>query len=135
MTQNEHQLDGFFEYVKQEGHLRTVDHARRWTEATLKTLGISLDRGTKKKLAAALPEELAAFLTRVFWLLHFRDPNLSSHEFQRRVARRSGHTDARFARFPVLAVFGGVKQIIGADLQQEVADALSPELREMWQQA
>lgn len=134
MSRNE-QLNGFFEYVKEEGNLLTMDQVRRWTDATLKTLGISIDRGTKKKLAAALPEELASSLTRVFWLLHFPDASLSSLEFQRRVARRSGHTDPRFARFPIIAVFGGIKQMIGSDVQREVADSLSPEVREMWQQA
>jgi uncharacterized protein (DUF2267 family) len=132
---NDDALNGFYQYVKEEGNLRTVDHAHRWSAATLKTLGLNLDRGTKKKLAAALPDELAESLTRVFWLLHFRNPNLSSLEFQRQVARRSGHTDARFARYPVMAVFGGVKQMIDADLEREVAETLSPELREMWQQA
>lgn len=129
------QLDGFFDHVKEEGNLLTEDQARRWTDATLKTLGINIDRGTKKKLAKALPEELASSLTRVFWLLHFRDTSLSSLDFQKQVARRSGHTDPRFARFPVIAVFGGIKQMIGSDVQRTVADSLSPELREMWQQA
>jgi uncharacterized protein (DUF2267 family) len=51
------------------------------------------------------------------------------------VARRSGNTDAQFARFPILAVFGGVKQMINQDLQREVAKSLAPEVRELWEQA
>ena len=34
-----------------------------------------------------------------------------------------------------LGVFGGVKQIIDDDLERDVAASLSPDLREMWQQA
>jgi len=117
------------------GKLRTPQHARRWSTAVLKTLGINLDGRTKKKLAKALPEELADDLTRVFWLLHFRNSNLSSHEFQNQVARRSGNTDPDFARYPVLAVFHGVKEMIGSDTRQAVAKSLSPEVRELWENA
>ena len=128
-------LDRFYEYVQKHGKLPTRAHAERWSEGTLKTLGINLDRKTKKKLAKVLPDPLAEALTGVFWLLHFRDPNLSSYEFQRTTARRSGNTDAQFARFPILATFGGVKQMIGPDLQQQVAESLAPEIRDLWQQA
>ena len=128
-------LDQFYEYVQEHGKLPTRDHARRWTTGTLKTLGINLDRKTKKRLAKALPEPLADAVTGVFWLLHFRDPNLSSYEFQRTTARRSGNTDAQFARYPILAIFGGVKQMIDPALQRQVAESLAPDLRELWQQA
>lgn len=128
-------LKDFFQYVQTQGKLRSDEHAQRWTNGILRTLGTALDRRTKKDLSKALPKELADSLTGVFWLLNFRDPNLSSYEFQRMAARRSGNTDAHFARYPVLAVFGGIKQMINSDLQREVAESLSPELREMWRQA
>jgi uncharacterized protein (DUF2267 family) len=129
------QLNDFYHYVQEKGKLRTLKHAERWTDGILKTLGTSLDRKTKKELARALPEELANSLTRVFWLLHFRNPNLSSHEFQQTVARRSGNTDADFAYFPVRAVFGGVKQMIDAELADKVAETLPPEVQEIWEEA
>lgn len=134
MTTND-RLSDFFRYVQEEGKLLSPEHARRWSDGVLRTLGTALDRGTKRRLAKALPEELADSLTGVFWLLHFRDPNLSSQEFQRMAARRSGNTDADFARIPTLAVFGGLKQMISADLERAVADTLAPEIRELWQQA
>ena len=129
------QLDDFYQYVQKEGKLLTEAHAKRWTDGVLRTLGINLDRGTKKKLAGALPDELASSLTRVFWLLHFRNPNLTGEQFQRMAARRSGNTDADFAYYPALAVFGAVKRMIGAEVQQEVADHLAPEIRDLWQRA
>lgn len=128
-------LDEFYRHVQKVGLLRTPDHARRWTDGVLRTLGISLDRGTKKALANALPEELADSLTAVFWLLHFRDPQLPALEFQKQAARRSGNTDPTFARYPVLAVFGGVKQMIDDNLQRRVAESLAPEVRALWEQA
>lgn len=128
-------LEDFYRYVQKEGKLMTEAHAKRWTDGVLRTLGINLDRGTKKKLAASLPEDLANSLTRVFWLLHFRDPDLTTQEFQRMAARRSGNTDADFAYYPTQAVFGGVKRMISTDLQKEVAETLAPEIRELWQQA
>lgn len=134
MVEN-HQLDDFYAHVQEQGKLRTVDHARRWSDGTLRTLGNQLDRRTKKELARTLPDELANSLTRVFWLLHFRDPRLTRQEFQKMSARRSGNTDADFAYYPVLAVFGGVKKMIDEDLQKKVADSLAPEVSELWQQA
>lgn len=128
-------LEDFYRHVQQEGKLMTEAHAKRWADGVLRTLGINLDRGTKKKLAAALPEELATSLTRVFWLLHFRDPDLTSQQFQRMAARRSGNTDADFAYYPTRAVFAGVKRMIRDDLQKDVAETLAPEIRELWQQA
>ncbi|MDX1662812.1 MAG: DUF2267 domain-containing protein [Candidatus Promineifilaceae bacterium] len=128
-------LDQFYEYVQKQGKLPTQAHAERWTVGTLKTLGINLDRKTKKQLAQALPDPLSEALTGVFWLLHFRDPDLSSYEFQRTTARRSGNTDAQFARHPILAIFGGVKKMIDSDLEQQVSESLAPEVRQLWQQA
>ena len=127
------QLMSFYQYVQENGKLRTVAHAQRWADGVLRTLGICLDRGTKKKLAAALPDELASSLTRVFWLLHFRDPHLGKEQFQRMAARRSGNTDAAFAYYPTLAVFGGIKRIVNDEVQREVAENLAPEISELWQ--
>jgi uncharacterized protein (DUF2267 family) len=125
----------FYQDVQQVGKLPTAEHAQRWTAGTLKTLGLNLDGKTKRRLARALPKELADPLTDAFWLLHFRDAQLSSEDFQRFVARRSGNSDAQFARFPVLAVFASVKQMIDQDLQRDVANSLAPAVRELWEQA
>ena len=130
-----HKLEDFYQYVLENGKLRTTEHARRWSNGVLRTLGINLDRGVKKNLAKTLPEELASSLTRVFWLLHFRDRNLSREEFQRMVARRSGNSDADFAYYPILAIFGGLKMIVDDDVQREVAEHLAPEISDLWKQA
>ncbi|WP_420630967.1 DUF2267 domain-containing protein [Candidatus Leptofilum sp.] len=128
-------LNNYYQTVQQKGSLRTPAHAHRWSTAVLKTLGFNLDGRTKKKLANALPQELGNDVKRVFWLLHFRNKNLSSHEFQNQVSRRSGNSDPRFARTPILAVFHGIKQLVGDNVQQAVADSLAPELRELWEKA
>ena len=60
---------------------------------------------------------------------------MPAKEFQRRVGLCAGNTAWEFARIPVVAVFGGVKQLINADLQNQVEKTLSPELRQLWQQA
>jgi uncharacterized protein (DUF2267 family) len=128
-------IDGYYEHVLNTGKLRTMEHARRWSAGVLKTLGTTLDRRTKRALANAIPEELADSLKGVFWLLHFRDPQLSSHEFRLRAARRSGNSDAEFARFPTLAVFSGLRSFVDEELEAQVGDALAPEIREMWLEA
>lgn len=128
-------LQNYYQHVKDRGSLRTHDHAVRWSNATLNMLGVNLDGRTKKALAKALPDDLARSLTRVFWLLHFRNTNLPAKEFQRRVGLRAGNTDWEFARIPVVAVFGGIKQMINTDLQKQVEKTLAPELRQLWQQA
>jgi uncharacterized protein (DUF2267 family) len=132
MTQDNN-LANFYESVQSEGKLRTEEHARRWTAATLEVLGRSLDGRTKRRLARALPAELTKSLTGIFWLLHFRNPRMSQNDFVQGVARRSGNSDTQFAPFPIQAVMGSVKHLIGEDLQREVAEALSPEVRELWQ--
>lgn len=134
MTQD-NELTNFYQSVQREGKLRTEEHARRWTAATLKILGVALDGRTKRRLARSLPPELSKWLTGIFWLLHFRNPKLSQAEFVKRVARRAGNTDYQFAPFPIRAVFGEVKQMLDEDLQREVAEALSPEVRDLWQQS
>jgi uncharacterized protein (DUF2267 family) len=126
-------LEDYFAYVAQHGALRTPTHAHYWSRATLNMLGVNLSKGVKKKLAAALPEELERELTRVFWVAYFRDTNMPAHEFQNRVARRAGNTDPQFARIPVTAVFGGVKQLISRELSDEIAKDLAPEVRALWE--
>lgn len=131
----EDRLATYYEYVMTAGKLRTLDHAQIWSDGVLKTFGSTLDRGTKKTLAKKLPKELANPLTGVFWLMHFRDPNQTSEEFLQRAARRSGNSDGEFARYPTQAVFGGLKMFIDSDLNEKVARTLSPELRQLWEQA
>jgi uncharacterized protein (DUF2267 family) len=128
-------LDQYYAYVLSAGKLRTPAHARRWSDAILKTLGFHLNRKTKRALAKALPKELADALQEVFWLLHFRDPELTLQTFQEQVARRSGNSNAEFAYHPTLAVFAAVKQFTDSDLDRQVAEALSPEVSELWRQA
>jgi uncharacterized protein (DUF2267 family) len=128
-------LQNYYEAVMKQANLRTMQHAERWSRAVLRTLGFYLDRGTKKKVASALPDELADDLKSGFWLLHFRDPKMPSREFLRRVALRGGNTDAQYARVPTRAVFHHVKQMLNSDLSQRVADTLSTEVGELWRQA
>lgn len=128
-------LTTYYTHVQQTGLLLTESHAKRWSHGVLQTLGTTLDRRTKKALTKALPDELATSLNGVFWLFHFRDNTMPSHEFQRRVGLRCGNSDTTFARHPVLAVFGGVKQIIDTTLQNQIAHTLSPEVSDLWQQA
>ncbi|MFQ5397964.1 MAG: DUF2267 domain-containing protein [Anaerolineae bacterium] len=128
-------LTGFYQQVKEMGKLPTTDHARRWSAAVLRTLGLTLDRSSKRQLARALAPELAAPLTRVFWLVHFRNRTQSVHEFLHQAAGRSGNTDPAFARYPTTAVFHGLKQLINNDLVEQIAESLSPELRQLWLQA
>ncbi|MBE2221165.1 MAG: DUF2267 domain-containing protein [Anaerolineae bacterium] len=128
-------LNNYYTTIKELGKLQTTDHAKRWSEATLHTLALNLNRGTKKKLAEALPEELSDQLKRKFWLVHFRDKNLTSLEFQKMTGRRAGNTDQSFARYPVIATFHGLKNLINDTLNDDVADTLSPELSQMWQDA
>lgn len=132
---NNDNLMDYYTIIQKAGKLRTPDHAQRWSEATLRTLALNLSRGAKKELAQALPEELRRQLKRQFWLLHFRDKSLSQVDFQRMVARRAGNTDAQFARHPVQATFQGLKSLIGANVSSRVADGLSPDVRELWQNA
>lgn len=101
----------------------------------LKSLGVNLDRKTKKKLSKALPEELAYDLQRLFWLVHFRNKNMSQYDFQFEVSKRSGNSDWQFAKTPITAVFHAVKTLIDNDTNQAVAQSLAPDVRELWQQA
>jgi len=126
----------FYDDVTKNGFLRTQGHAARWTEATLKTLGFHLDRGTKKAVAAALPEEMASSVTRVFWLLHFRQGDYTAAQFRKDVARRVGATDGQFAEKPILAVFAGIKRLIDSDLSDRIAKSLPEDIsQKLWQKA
>lgn len=132
---DEEQLVSFYQYVYEVGSLRSVNHARRWTRGVLETLGTVLDRRSKRAVKKNLPEELATSLNGVFWLLHFRDPNYSIEDFCKRAAKRSGNSDAEFARQPTEAVFGGLREYIGPDLDRRIADSLPTEVSLSWQQA
>ncbi|MFN2208156.1 MAG: DUF2267 domain-containing protein, partial [Candidatus Promineifilaceae bacterium] len=101
----------------------------------LRALGINLDGRTKKRLAKTLPEALAYDLNRKWLLLQFRDKNKSRDVFLKEVARMSGNTDADFAVHPTRAVFHEVKAYAGEEVSNDVADALAPEIGELWQQA
>jgi uncharacterized protein (DUF2267 family) len=131
----ESELDDFYGHVQAKGRLHTKDHARRWARAVLNVLGLNLDRSTRKKVAKALPPELSQALTGVFRLLDFRDPTLTSRYFRRQVALRAGHSDAQFAEFPVRATFHYLKRKLDPDLSDRVAGTLSPEVRQLWQEA
>jgi len=128
-------LEQYYETVQSQGKILTAKQAKLWSKAVLSTMGMDMSRGVKKELAKALPAELAEQLTRLFWLLHFRNTNVKAAEFQQIVARRSGHSDQHFARVPITAVFHALKQLITDDLSNKVADDLSPELRDIWQNA
>ena len=132
---NDKALTEYFAYIQKEGKLRTPAHAQRWSRAVLKTFGINLDRGTKKMLAKALPSDLADDLTRVFWLVHFQNKGLTQYDFLNQVSRRAGNTDPDFARYPATAVFHQIKALVGQDTANQVAQSLSPEMRQMWEEA
>lgn len=132
MESQNQELDNYYRYVQKAGKLLSSAQALQWSNGTLKTLGVSVDRKTKRALAKELPEELSKQLTSVFWLLHFRNPNQSAAEFRLMVARRSGNTDSDFARYPILAIFSGIKSLIDFDLSGRVSRSLSPEIRDIW---
>ena len=136
MTQtNTVELTDYYTTIKELGKLQTNQHAERWSEATLHTLALNLDKGTKKKLVNALPTPLSDQLKRKFWLVHFRNKGLTTVEFQKMTGRRAGNTDESFARYPVITTFHGLKSLIDNSINDDVADALSPELSQMWQDA
>jgi len=105
MSEANDQMGSFYRKVWETGKLRSQSHASRWSKAVLNTLGLTLDRRTKKQLAKALPPDLALALDGIFWLVHFRNSGMTSQEFLNQVARRSGNTDYDFARYPTTAVF------------------------------
>ncbi len=129
-------LTDFYEYVEKHGELRTLEHAQRWTRATLNQFGLDIPRGAKKALAKALPDELSEHLTGVFWLAHFANPELLQIEFQEAVARRGGNTDKNFARLPITAVFSAIRvfNLLDSDTDRQVAEAISPDMRSLWEE-
>ena len=128
-------LEQYYQQVQHLGNLRTRTHAQRWSRATLNMLGVYMGGKGKKQLANSLPDELAHDLKRVFWLAHFRNSDMSSYDFQERVALRSGNTDPDFAIQPIKAVFHGLKALVDKNVQDGVADSLSPDMRQVWQDA
>ena len=128
-------LTNYYAQIQKQGLLRTPEVAEHWSEAVLRTLSLNVDRGTKKRLAKALPDELGAELMRTFWLLHFRDHNISRQDFLKDIAKRSGNTDASFARNPTKAVFHELKIFAGDEVSDAVGDSLAPEISEFWQAA
>jgi uncharacterized protein (DUF2267 family) len=128
-------LTDYYQRIEENGNLRSTEIAQQWSTAVLRALGTNLDRGTKRRLAKTLPDELAFALTRKFWLLHFRDKNKPSSVFLKEVARMSGNTDAQFAKYPTTAVFHELKGYAGEDVSKDVAEALSPEVSALWQTA
>lgn len=134
-TETTTNLQPYYNTIETMGSLRTPELAQRWSMATLQMLGHNLGRGSKKKLANALPDELAADLKRVFWLVHFRNKQKPAIEFQKEVARRAGVTDAQFAKIPITAVFHALKNMIDNDVRDAVADDLSPEISDLWKNA
>lgn len=128
-------MAAYYQHIQEDAQLRTTPHAERWSTAVLNTLGLYLDKSTRKILAAALPDELSADLRKKFWLAYFRDAEMSKEEFLERVARRSGNTDTKFAAIPTTAVFHNIKTLINQDVNQQVADSLAPAVSEFWQGA
>jgi uncharacterized protein (DUF2267 family) len=128
-------LERYYNFINLNGKLRSPQHARRWSDGVLRTFGTALDGKTKRTLAKELPDELAISLKDVFWLLHFRDPNLSREEFLQRAARRSGNSNGEFAIYPALAVFAALRYFVSPETENKISDSLSPELRDFWERA
>lgn len=128
-------IDDYYYDVMHGGNLRTPDHAARLSHAVLRALGFNLGGAAKRKLAKALPPELAHDLKRGWRLINVRHSNLSVDRFAKEVARHSGNTDPDFARTAMGAVFAQVKGLISDDVSRAVARDLSPEMRAFWNAA
>ena len=128
-------IDDYYYDLMRGGNLRTTDHAARLSHAVLRALGFNLGGATKRKLAKALPPELARDLTRGWRLINVRHSQLSLDDFAKDVARRSGNTDADFAITATRAVFAQIKSVIDDDVSRAVARDLSPEVRTLWNAA
>ena len=133
------ELAGFYEQVARDGSLMTPEISKRWTYSVLHALALNVDKKVRRNLQSALPEELSGFMKSAFWLynalLGIRNTNITALEFQNLVARRAGNSDWQFAKIPTVAVFGAMKQYLSSELNNDVAESLSPELRELWHQA
>lgn len=128
-------LESYYAAVQEKGSMLSQKLAHNWSEATLKMMGLYMQKSGKKALSEKLPEPLSDQLGRVFRLMHFPDPNMSLDEFLHAVARRAGHSDPQYAEMGVKAVFYALKTIIDKDTSDKVADSLSPEVRALWQNA
>ncbi len=128
-------VSAYYQHIQEDAGLRTQPHAERWSTAVLNTLGLYLDKNTKKELSGALPDELSVDLRKKFWLAHFKDDEMTRQDFLERVARRSGNTDYQFAAVPTTAVFRNIKTFINQDVNQHVTASLSPDVGELWQKA
>ena len=135
MTQVDAKLEKFYQQVQKNGQLPTAMHAQRWTKGVLQQLGLHLKSGGKKSLAKALPKTMADDFTSVWWFFNIHNNGMTSEEFRTRVGRRCGNTDVVFAATPILAVFGAVRSMIDANVDRQVSESLSPEIRELWQTA
>jgi uncharacterized protein (DUF2267 family) len=125
----------YYEEVRRNGLLLTAQDAHQWSHGVLRALGFALPRGVRKDLARALPEELAKPLSRKFWLLHFHDKDKPVGEFLKEIALTSGNTDRAFAVHPTTAVFHELKAMAGPELSDDVAEALAPEIADLWRRA
>lgn len=134
-TKTTEDLTTYYTHVQTNGLLRSPEQARRFSKAVLWTLALNLGGGARKSLAKTLPDELAAQLKRPFWLLHFRDKTKTRQEFLKEVAKRSGNTDAQFARYPTQAVFAELKAMAGQDVSDKITDSLAPEISTLWEQS
>lgn len=135
MVQTETNLSPYFALIQEKGHMITERQAHRWSEAVLRIMGLNMGKSGKKALSDNLPKELSDDLNRVFRLAYFRNTNLPLSEFQTMVARRAGHSDPQYAKIAILGVFHGLKSLIDTDTSRKVAEALSPEMREAWENA
>ncbi|MEM7335275.1 MAG: DUF2267 domain-containing protein [Chloroflexota bacterium] len=135
MTQSSTKLDNYFSAIQTKGNIISEKLAKRWSESTLKMMGLYMAKDGKKALSGQLPQELSDQLNRVFRLLHFPNTNMPMQEFQSAVARRGGHSDPQFAKLAIIGVFHGLKTLIDKDTTDKVSESLSPEIREVWDNA
>ena len=135
MTQATANLDTYFGLIQEKGNIISEKLAKRWSESTLKMMGLYMGKGGKKALSGQLPKELSDDLNRVFRLMHFPNTNMPLQEFQSAVARRGGHSDPQFAKLAITGVFHGLKTLIDKDTTDKVSESLSPEIREVWDNA
>lgn len=127
--------DAFYNTIMEDGNLRTPQHASRLTFAVLHTLGFNLGGAAKRKLAQALPDETARYLTRGWRLINIRHRRLPLAQFAKDVARHSGNTDPQYAARAIEVVFRQIKKLIDDDVVRAVARDLSPEVRAVWNAA
>ena len=76
MTQGNANLDNYFSLIQQKGNIISEKVAKRWSESTLKMMGLYMGKNGKKALSNQLPKELSDDLNRVFRLMHFPNTNM-----------------------------------------------------------